>query len=101
MWDNKPRGHETVERISTEIDPILDYIKKFSYVCQNPTIEMDQSFDMHGVCKKNSEEDIRRYFNNSDKSICQHFIKVSGHKFDDPEEDINYVMYRLQIRNVH
>lgn len=101
MWDNEPRGHETVERIATEIDPILDYVKKFSYVSKHPIIEMDESFDMDGLCKKNSEEQIREYFNNSEKSICQHFIKVSGHKFDDPEEDIEYKMYRLQIRNVH
>lgn len=103
MWDKTPRGHETVERISTEIEPILEYIKKFSYVGGEKTqkIEMDESFDMSGRFKKLGEESIKRYFNNSEKSICQHFIKVTGHKFDDFEEDEEYTMYRLQIRNVH
>lgn len=101
MWDKVTRGHETVERIATEIDPILDYIKKFSYMGENPIIEMDESFDMDGICKKNSEEKIREYFSFSEKRISQHFIKVWGHKFDDPEEEMDYVMYRLQIRNVY
>lgn len=100
MWDKVTRGHETVERIASDIDPILDYIKRFSYV-NNPTIEMDESFDMDGICKKNNEEEIRNYFDASEKRISQHFIKVWGYKFDDPEEDVEYVMYRLQIRNIH
>lgn len=101
MWDNVTRGHETLERLATEIEPILDYVKRFSYVGKNPTIEMDESFDMHGICKKNNEEQIRYYFNNSEKNISQYFIKVSGHKFDDEDEEIEYKMYRLQIRNIH
>lgn len=103
MWDKNSRGHETVERISNNIEPILEYIKQFSYVGGKETwkIEIDESFDMHGICKKIGEESIKRYFNSSVKSICQHFIKVSGHKFDDSEEDEEYAMYRLQIRNVY
>lgn len=99
MWDKTVRGHETVERIASDIDPILDYIKRFSYVCTNPIIEMDESFNMGGICKKNSEEEIRRYFTASEKRISQHFIKVWG--LDDPEEPEEYVMYRLQVRHVH
>ena len=81
----------------------MEYIKQFSYVGGKETqkIEMDESFDMHGICKKTGEESIKHYFNNSGKSISQYFIKVIGHKFDDPEEDEEYAMYRLQIRNVH
>jgi hypothetical protein len=101
MWDKVTRGHETVERIASDIDPILDYVKRFSYVSTNPIIEMDENFDMDGICKKNNEEEIRNYFAASEKRISQHFIKVWGHKFDDPEEDVEYVMYRLQIRNIH
>ena len=101
MWDKAPRGHETVERIATDIDPILDYVRRFSYMGKNPIIEMDESFDMSGICKKEGIERIAFYFKNSEKSICQHFIKVSGHKFDDPEEEMDYVMYRLQVRNIH
>jgi hypothetical protein len=101
MWDKVTRGHETVERIATNIEPILNYIKRFSYVSKNPLIEMDESFDMSGICKKVGEDNILAYFNNSEKRISQHFIKVWGHKFDDPEEDVEYVMYRLQIRNVY
>ena len=102
MWDKTPRGHETVERISTDIEPILEYIKKFSYVGGEKTqkIEMDESFNM-GKFKKTGEESIKYYFNSFRKSICQYFIKVTGNKFDDPENKEEYTMYRLQIRNIH
>lgn len=101
MWDKVPRGHETVERISTDIYPILEYIKNFSYMGKNPTIEMAESFNMGGICKTEGVLRIASYFQNSGKHICQHFIKVSGHKFDDPKEEMDYVMYRLQVRNIH
>ena len=101
MWDKVSRGHETVERISTDKYTILEYILNFSYMGKNPIIEMDESFNMGGICKKEGAERIASYFQNSGKSICQHFIKVSGHKFDDEEEEMDYVMYRLQVRNIH
>lgn len=101
MWDKVTRGHETVEIITFEIEAVLEYIKKYSYVGDVMAVEMDENFDMDGICKKEGALRIASYFQNSRKHICQHFIKVSGHKFDDPEEEMDYVMYRLQVRNIH
>ena len=111
MWDKNSRGHETVERVSTHAKSILEYARKMSCIRADKML-LSYNLVLHNKEKDDSIaasswDDAKRLIDSyaADDCLEQWFLRVMQcpSPFDEDPElyEPEYVLYRIQLRNIH